>query len=899
MAGDDARRESFPNTLQQLARDLAAAGEAEALLYVAREEAHSWSFDRLAEQVEMLARGLSDRGVRSGDPVGLCAGNSPQWIIACLAVLRCGATVVPIDTQSAEETFRHIVKDSGLSLLFASSAVAERLEGVLQETEIGCFLLDDDEEDRRSWRQLLRHGEPSFDDIEADDRAVLFYTSGTTGPPKGVPLSHRNLCYQVRTLAEAKLIRGNERVLLPLPLHHVYPFVIGLLTPLALRLPVVLPSGFTGTQIVAAIRQGRSTMIIAVPRLYDGLVSGIEARLRKQGRLRSGPVRLLLRLSATLNRRLRLRLGKSLLKPLHARIGPDLDSLVSGGAALKPDLAWSLESLGWKVGTGYGLTETSPLLTYNPPGARRFDNAGRPMPGVELRIDRDALEGVADKHLGEVVVRGPGVFSGYHNLPDKTAEALSEDGWFRTGDLGYLDDGGYLHLAGRRSTMIVAESGENIDPEKVEEAYQAHPAIAEVAVLERNGRLVGLIVPEAEVLRGDDAKRAIDNAVREVGRRLPSHNRLGEFVLTSESIPRTRLGKPRRHLLTDRYERSLRGEDSKEAPRRAPIAIEEMSAEDQSLLEEPAARAAWSLLCERFADRRLTPNSDLQLDLGIDSIDWLNLTFEISERTGVTLSEEAIGEMQAVRDLLAELAAGGAGEARRPAPLDDPEAALDKRQQRWLQGQGAVAQATGRALFLLNRLIMRSAFRLHKAGGERMPQAPFVLVPNHTSYLDPFALAGSLDYGLLRNTFWAGWTGILFGDPLRRLFARLTQVVPIAPERATASSLAFGAVALKRGRNLVWFPEGQRSPDGTLQPFKAGIGALLDRHRVPVVPVAIEGTYEAWPTRRSLPRLRPLKVRIGPPLDPTELEHQGQGETPAQRITDALHDRLRQLLEQG
>lgn len=174
-------------------------------------------------------------------------------------------------------------------------------------------------------------------------------------------------------------------------------------------------------------------------------------------------------------------------------------------------------------------------------------------------------------------------------------------------------------------------------------------------------------------------------------------------------------------------------------------------------------------------------------------------------------------------------------------------------------------------------------------------EGAFILAPNHTSYLDPFAIAAALNYRLLRRTYWAGSMNVAFGNPLNRFVVRLAQAVPVESDRAGTSSLAFGTAALGRGKNLIWFPEGQRSPMGDLQPFKPGIGMLLDHSWVPVVPVSIRGTREAMPMGKALPRPAKITVVFGEPLDPRELERQGEGEEPQDRITDALRASVAEL----
>jgi long-chain acyl-CoA synthetase len=324
-----------------------------------------------------------------------------------------------------------------------------------------------------------------------------------------------------------------------------------------------------------------------------------------------------------------------------------------------------------------------------------------------------------------------------------------------------------------------------------------------------------------------------------------------------------------------------------------------MSEEDRALLEHPAARKVWDLLANRYPDRRLTPEASPQLDLDIDSLGWVNLTLEIGERTGVELDEEAIERIDTVGDLLREVAEGGRA-TRRVSPLEGPEEVLDGRQKRWLEPLGPVASTVARGMFALNRAVMRGAFRLRVKGLEHLPDGgPFVIAPNHVSYLDSFVVAAALDYRVLRRTYWAGWTGAAFGNPLTRLVSRLAQVVPVDPGRAGLSSLAFGAAVLKRRKNLVWFPEGERSPTGRLQPFKPGVGMLLDYYRVPVIPVFIRGTYEAMPRGKVLRRLEQVTIIFGEPLDPHDFERQGRGARSQDSIARALRDRVAELDERS
>ncbi|MBL8659333.1 MAG: AMP-binding protein [Rhodospirillales bacterium] len=913
---------SRDGTLQDLVSALGGRGDGEAIVAFRRTGAQRLSFTEFGHTVDRLAWGLAARGLGRGDRILICATNRPEWIFAALATIRAGATVVPVDAQMGEQALRHVFADSETRLIFATASEAERLAAVPPPEGVEMVLLADRGEDRAVWSSLLRDEPHPLAAACEDDVAALFYTSGTTGIPKGVPLTHRNIRFEIDTLVRSGIVHAGDRVLLPLPFHHVYPFVVGMLTGLAAGLPLILPRALTGPQIVEAIREGRVSLIIGVPRLYTAMFTGISGRVSARGSLAAKSFRTLLWLSTTLRRSFKVNIGRRLFAKLHETVGPELRLLVSGGAALKTELAWQLQGLGWSVATGYGLTETAPMLTINMPETGRLESAGRVIDGVEVRIDRDAVaerggdtdaaaDGGGEGSFGEIVVRGPNVFAGYLNMPEETEKAFTGDGWFRTGDLGALDDAGFLSLSGRLSTMIVTEGGKNVHPEDVEDAYLASPLIREIAVLERNGKLVALIVPETKALPAaggaheqtaggagaGDQREAIAGALREISRKLPTYQRIGDFVLTGETLPRTRLGKPRRHLLPERFDRAQRGE-TQAVGQKGPIAIDDMAAEDRTLLEDDAARSAWAYLAEKYAEEPLTPDSNLQLDLGVDSMEWLNLTLEIAQRTGVELDEGAIGRIESIRDLLVEVGQAGAAAPGGVAPLlDDPEAALAEADRKWIAPLSAGQARMTRALFVVNRFLITRLFRLETRGREHLPQeGPYLMAPTHASLLDPFAIGAALDYERLRRTYWAGWTGIVFNTPLRRWFSRTCQVVPIDPDRAVVSSLALGGAVLKRGDNLIWFPEGERSPSGKLQAFRAGVGLLLSHIPVPVVPVVIEGAYDAWPRDRKFPRLRPIRVTFYPPVDPATFREQGDGATPQARIASALHDHFTGLV---
>jgi long-chain acyl-CoA synthetase len=872
----------------------------------------SLSFGKLADRIAGLSAGLLAEGLGDGKRVAIAASNSPDWIVACLAVINVGGVAVPLDGKLDEESLEHVLEDSRPALLFASAHERKRLER-LSEHPLRAVSLDGEGDAAAEWERLAATAPGSLPDIEPESTAVLFYTSGTTGLPKGVPLSHRNLLFELRSLLDIGLMAPGERLLLPLPLHHVYPFVVGMLAPLAYGVAIVLPRSMTGPHVIEATRTFEAATVVGVPRLYEALVDGIEGRVNAGGGVARLAFRAALALSRFSRRRLSLHLGKTLLRPLHRRIGPRLRLMASGGAALAHELAWTMESLGWTVATGYGLTETAPLLTIVAPGDTHFDSAGRPLPGIEVRVtplegeDADGAErteapshpGVRDPRIGEIEVRGPNVFAGYRALPERTREAFTADGWFRTEDRGWIDQQGYLHVVGRASTFVVTPAGKNISLEELERTYERHRLIREIGIFMRDGRLCAVAVPDPGELRLAEApfpEETLRKAVREQSQPLPRYRRVDDLVVSRNALARTRLGKIRRDKLRQRFDEVRRsGGASAEA---GPMAIDEMSGEDQALLDDARARRVWEALAARYPKLGLSPDSDVAMDLGIDSLEWITITFEISEHTGVQLSEQATARIQTVRDLLREVVEHAERGGPSPGVLtDDPERYLSPQQKRWLAPLGPIERVFAWLLYIVNRALIRTVFRIRVSGLEHLAACDQVIVaPNHLSAMDPVLMAAILPYGFLRRTAFAGWTGIAFANPVFRLFVRLAHALPVETDRAAFSSLALALAATRQGLNLVWFPEGRRSRDGALQAFRPGVGILVEAQRLPVVPTVIRGTFEAMPAGRAFPRLfQRIDVRFGAPLTADQLDAAGHGERPQDRITEALHRAVRTL----
>ncbi len=844
-------------TIQTLVRELAGRGAEPALIAVCGDSVREISCAELAGRTTSLAWGLHHHGIREGETVGLIAANGPDWVLARLALACTGAMVVALDDLAAPAELRIALEDARCRRILAGAAHV----AALREIDPSCELIVLDDAPvagTTPWRSLFLPKTEPLPDFASAHAAMLVYTSGTTGRPKAFELTSDHLWANVGALKQTGALRPGDRVLLPLPLHHVYPFTIGILTVLSCGAAVVFPEEVAGPQLLKALALAKVTALIGVPRLYTALVGGLKAKIAASG---AAPVvGTLLNLSIWAGKRFGVNAGRLLMASVRKRLGPQLRMVVSGGALLAPDVLWTLVGLGLQVRTGYGLAETASIFTGNLPGGERYESEGKPFCG-EIRIVKQ--EGGEE---GEIQLHGPSVFAGYRNNEEANREAFTEDGWFRTGDVGYIDRDGFLFVTGRIKETLVLGGGKKLHPDELEKHY-ASPFMKELAILERDGVLVALVLPELEAVRAAGHPR-VDDVIRvalsEAALALPSYERLAGFRIVREPLPKTRLGKFQRFRLRAIY-------DAAATVRKVQGALTQ---EDKALLAGEPARSVFDLLRKRYPDKPVNLDASPLLDLGIDSLEWVSLGLVLEQQLGVRLDEGQAGESLTIRDLLHQITLKPAREGA------DGAAEIIAH---WLKPAGPVLRAVARVLLAFNTGLMKGPFRLAVVGREHLPSTgPFVVIANHESDLDVAMVAAALGMKRMRFMHWAGDAVRLFSARWRRPILRALNVFPASEKRA-GETLTVSAEVLRRGDGLIWFPESWRSPDGRLQRFLPGIGLVLKTSPVPVIPAFVEGAFEAMPRTARLPRLRPLSSTFGAPLTlPADLA--------PQEIADRLHD---------
>jgi len=850
------------------------------------------TYRELFRRVRELRSELIKARVKPGQRVAILLTNGANWPVAFFAAVSIQAVAVPIDTQLSPKEMRSILIHSGAKMLLTEDKFGVSLGSVFTwDTGIRLRFLDrlDNVPSENNNEDALRLG-----DFEAHKLAALFYTSGTTQEHKAVMLTHKNLLANFNSIEELKIIRADDVLVSLLPLHHTYPFMVTCLAPFLKGASVCYVSSMAHHELFSCIKENGVTIFVGVPQLFTLIERSVADRLKKYGlALRWSTDRLLdvcVGLSAVSGRNI----CKMFLQGLHNVFGPTLRFMVSGGAKLDPNVARSFTRWGYKIIEGYGLTETSPVVTFNNSNISKFDSVGCALPGVDVSIVNPGSDGA-----GEIAVRGDNVMLGYYRALPLTKKVFLE-GRFLTGDMGFKDKAGYLHITGRQNELIVLPSGKKVNPDAVEAEYLKSPFIKEICVLfvksgAEGGHLMAVVVPDEDQLR---AKRhfninfklrwELDN----VSQQMPSYQRVKGFVLSKESLPRTRLGKVIRYKVDEKYKDGGFAQDEKRY----------IGPEELSEFENMALRYLSKIL-----KKDVNLDDHLELDLGLDSLGRIELLSSLQELVKVGIDDSLALEMfqaRTIRDIITKAREAFPESAftdflKRddtvfwPHLLAEPPSPEDKAK---LKLHFDIFDKLVSAMeILLFKFKFRVLFSVKIKGRAHIPKnGPFVITPNHVTYLDAFFVLCALPTRLILNTYFVGF-GEIFNHPLLAWALRFHRLIPIDANLDLAKTLKLCKYVLEQGKILVYFPEGQRSADGTLKEFRKGIGILAKESGAKILPIYIDGAYKAWPRTRAFPLPGDVTVKVGECLDVADLSH-GTGEDPYTVIAHNLRTKMSGLI---
>jgi long-chain acyl-CoA synthetase len=847
-------------------------------------EQEQYTYADIRELATRAAAFFASEGVKHADRVLLVSHNAPEWGISYFGVLKAGATCVPVDPESSTEELVNFTRASGATgIILGEKADAEHTD--LHEKLLEAGL------DARLWRyrEVFELTDEKTEDqriallpprVSPNTVASLIFTSGTTGVPKGVMLSHKNLTNMVSMLASVFEMDTGDGVLSVLPLYHTFEFSTGFLTPFSRGTQITYLAELNGEELARSIRNGHVTGMVGVPALWELLHRRIMSRLRENGEWVGGAAELMMRFNSWLRDKTPLNLGQIVFLPIHQGLGGKIRYLISGGSALNEKIKRDMHGLGFTILEGYGLTEASPVLTVTrPQNSLNATSVGRPLPGVEIRIaDADA------GGIGEVIARGPNVMLGYYQNEQATQSALVGR-WLYTGDLGRLDDEGNLYLVGRSKEIIVDTNGKNVYPDEVEELYKDSPYIKELGVVglpDGIGEKVAcLVVPDYDsdiTLQREEVQRRIENHFREVSSTLPFFKRVKSLYFTDVELPRTATRKVKRRDVVKIIQ-------SLEASKRAGIT-------EKTAPREQHHDADWLIGLVASVSGR--PRAQVSLDsrlgeLGFDSLMFVELATAIEAAGGMIVSPDTLNEVVDVRELYSVVKRRETAAAKRAA---EARAEEDRRvEEKEIYVPTLVRTVGNRAVDRAQRLLYERVLDTHVEGRSNIPtHTNFIAASNHNSHLDTGLFKYALgEYG--RDMVALAAADYFFDNRYKRAYMNnFTNIVPIERSGSLRQSLRHARSFLERGYTALIFPEGTRSLTGEMAEFKSGFAYLALNTRTGILPAYLWGTYEAFPKGSTVLKGRKVGARIGRFLTIEELEEltRGMPRAEAYRLIAAL-----------
>lgn len=846
-----------------------------------------YTYSDLRELILRAAAFLRGHNIGANDHIALIAENCPEWGISYFGIIRAGATSIPMDKDLTTDEIVNLLRAGNAKAIIVSDKIRRKhskLEKKLQELNLqvhiwtfdDVFALGDEQTEKEQIAQLPK--------AKPGTIASLIFTSGTTGHPKGVMLTQKNLTSMMSQLLKVYDVTNEDGFLSILPLHHTFEFSTGFLLPFSRGSQITYLQELTGDSISDAFKTSHVTIMVGVPALWDLLRRRILNKFGDKSKKLESFVKGLISVNRLIREKTLLNVGPFLFFPVHKGLGGNIRFLISGGSSLSEKTYRTFYGLGFSLNEGYGLTESSPVLTVTRPGAKpKIGSVGQALPGVEVRILNPNEKGV-----GEVIARGPNIMAGYFENKEAT-ETTIIDGWLHTGDLGYVDEGGNLFLVGRSKDLILGPSGKNIYPDELEDLYRDSPYIKEMSIVglpdQNNERIACLAVPDYEhneSLSHDQVRRKVEEHFRKIAAGLPIWKRVTSLDFQDDDLPKTGTRKVKRREVI-----SILQELHQKIPT-APLELP-ASSEFQALTE------IISSVCGR-------PTSEIHRDttfdeLGFDSLMYTELGAAI-EHSGRTLpSFDALSSITSVRHLADFLHVSS-----RTHMVEKSSKIEEIETEKEVSLPSTLGELGGTALDYMNDVFYESYMKAEIIGSQNVPvHTNFIVAPNHSSHLDTGLVKKALgDAG--QNLAALAAKDYFFNNKVKKaFFQNFTNLIPMEREGSISESLKLAVQTLQKGFNLLIFPEGTRSQTGQISEFKSSLGYLALRAKRGILPIHLSGTFDAMPKGSNFPKKKKVKAVIGPFLSYESLEKfvERLSRNDANRLVTLLVEQMVRKLKHG
>jgi long-chain acyl-CoA synthetase len=813
-----------------------------------------YTFAEVKELTLRAAGFLAEKGIKQNDRVILFSNNMPEWGMTYFGILKTGATAIPIDPASSIDEIVNFARAGEASAIVLSPKLADEnpdLAGKLKAAKLKLnvwtfdeiFEMSDETEEAKRIALLPNK-------ILSHTVASLIFTSGTTGTPKAVMLSHKNFVNMISMLSSILEMDITDGVLSVLPMHHTFEFSAGFLTPFSNGTQITYLDELSSEELTRAIENNHVTGMVGVPALWEMLHRRIKSRLRERGDWFADLADNIIEFNAWVRDNTPFNLGPIVFFPIHKGMGGQMRYLISGGSALSEKVQKDLHGLGFTILEGYGLTESSPVLTVARPGNKLLrGSVGKPLPGVEVKIESPDENGV-----GEVFARGQNVMLGYFNSEEAT-EAVLQDRWLKTGDLGKLDEDGNLFIVGRSKDVIIDSNGKNIYPDEIEDLYGVSPLIKELSVVglpdeEGGEKIASLVVPDYEhdiALSRGVVNKKIEEHFREISASLPFFKRVKVLHITPFELPRTATRKVKRPEVIA-FLQNLE-EKSKNKTKQ----VVETKSDDTALwIRKIVATVSNRALSEIAMDDKLA-------DLSFDSLMFVELQAAVEDAGGRVASPDTLNEVQTVRELLSAVQ-----RIDKRKKIEEPRAE-EKKEEDEIFVPSILRTVGNRVVDFAQERLYDNVLDTNIEGEANVPQhTNFIVASNHASHLDMGLVKKALGKDVAEQTVAVAAADYWFDTKYKRAYMNnFTTLIPIERTGSLRQSLRHVTQILNEGYNTLIFPEGGRQTTGKIAEFKPIIGYLALNNKTGILPVYIWGTFEAFPKGATIPKKDSIGAKVG------------------------------------
>ncbi|MDR0206307.1 MAG: AMP-binding protein [Bacteroidales bacterium] len=791
----------------------------------------TYSYTQLLQYIEKYSQTFQSKG-KAPEKVMIFSDNCPEYYFVTYAAFRCNACVVPVDMQSTPKEISNILDECRPEVIFISEYYRENISKLAAEIpDYDYTILSPSDIDICDIDEMPVIPVP----VRKDDHiAAIIYTSGTTGLPKGVMLSHKNFWYNVDSVTnQLPIFNSNSNVMVLLPLHHSYPFVGTILVPLHAGGTCWISDGMKPDSILQTLKEGKITLIVGVPKLYETLAKGIISKINA-----SAVAKIIYNIASVLQWR---SFSKLIFKSVHQKFGGHIHYILTGGAAFPKEVAKVFITLGFKILEGYGMTECAPMIAFSRPGEWRYNCIGKALPGCDIKIAEN----------GEILAKGENVMLGYYKKPKESA-AIIKEGWLHSGDMGEIDANGILKVTGRIKEIIVTSNGKNINPGEIEqELLKNSHFMKEIAVFLHQDHLHLLIYPEMSAVRLDsegDIEELLKNEIAEYNKNVAHYKRIQQFHIVSEELPKNRMGKVQRFKLED----FIRKQKAKP--------------EENSENFTPTFK-----VLKEFIDKELNVNAHsndhFEIDLAMDSLSKLSVLSFIENAFSIPLKAQQMDELCSLEKLSdyieKETTTYNENQISWKEILQTEKSSLK------LPHSGFIHWFTANIV----KLVFHCYFLLKGKGREHIPNEPVIFVANHRSGLDGAFITSKLPWKRVKESFFFA-KDKHFKSLFSRFMAPRNNIILMNINDSLRESILQMSEVLRKGKNVIIFPEGTRSKDSVMKEFKDMFAILSSELNIPMVPIAISGAERAAFKFKRIPRpFTRILVEFLPTVYPNQKEN--------------------------